>query len=619
MKIMNKALRKKNRQQATSNKQPPTSNSKRSEDPASPGQKQVTWLLLIFFFILAFVYFFGFGGYILFFQEQQYLFIYSSQYLDNFPVKPGGLLDLWGKFLTQFYISKFAGSLFLALILTLPGIILRYVNRRLIPGSVLSPMLLIIPSCLMMLLQTHYYHLMAYNLGFMLVLLFFLFTVLSENKSARYTAVALFPLLLYFAGAYAMIFLGLYLIYAFLYVKGPQRYYYLLALLAGTGISIMMFREFLLVQSVQQLFLYPLPFINNPVHQVLFYVLTGYMILYPLLCRLAGSLNLQRMNVRVAGVVPAFIVFSAVIFMLVKGYEPQIARVINLEELAFKEKWDKAIEYHEEKPSENMIGQYFYNIALSETGQLCDRLFYGRQDFGTGSLILEWSSDHLNWGAYSFYTTGLINEARRWAYEEMVVYGCRPQNMKLLTKTSLITGNYRMTEKYTGILGNTLFYRKWADEYSRLAGDTAAILSHPELGSRTGILPQNDFFIYLESPEANLPLLFDENRSNIRAFEYMMSWLLLSKNVELLVSNIRLMRDMGYTVIPRHIEEAVMIYYNSTGTLPDLGGLAVSNETRTRFDQYFASFMTARQDPSSLQEKMQMQFNNTFWYYFHFK
>jgi hypothetical protein len=616
---MNKTLRKKNRQPATSNQQPATSNSKQSEDPASAGQQQLTWLLLASFFVLAFVYFFWFGGYILFFQEQQYLFIYSSQYLDNFPVKPGGLLDLSGKFLTQFYISKFAGSLILALVLTLPGIILRYVNRRMIPGSILSPLFLIIPSCLLLLLQTHYYHLMAYNLGFILVLVYLLFTGFSENKAAGYTAVALFPLLFYFAGAYAMIFLGLYIIYAFLYVKSPQRYYYLFVLLAGTVISIILFREFLLVQSVQQLFLYPLPFINNPTHQVLFYILTGYIILYPLLCRLAGSLNLKRINVRVPGIVTVFFVLSAAIFILVKGYEPQIARVINLEKLAFEEKWDKAIEYHEEKPSENLIGQYFYNIALSETGQLCDRLFFGRQDFGTGSLILEWNSDHLNWGAYSFYTTGLVNEARRWAYEEMVVYGCRPQNMKLLTKTSLITGNYRMTGKYTGILGNTLFYQKWADEYSKLAGDSAAISSHPDLGSRTGILPQNDFFIHLESPEANLPLLVDENRSNRRAFEYMMSWLLLSKNVELLVSNIRLMKDMGYTGIPRHIEEAVMIYYNSTGTLPDLGGLSVSNETRTRFDQYFASFITARQDPSSLQEKMQKQFGNTFWYYFHFK
>ncbi len=114
-------------------------------------------------------------------------------------------------------------------------------------------------------------------------------------------------------------------------------------------------------------------------------------------------------------------------------------------------------------------------------------------------------------------------------------------------------------------------------------------------------------------------MLVDENPDNRRAFEYMMSWLMLGKNVDILVNNIRLMKNMGYTRIPRHIEEAILIYYNSTGAFPDLGGLSISNETMMRFDQYFASYMQARQNPSLLKETMKKEFGNTFWYYFHFK
>ena len=99
----------------------------------------------------------------------------------------------------------------------------------------------------------------------------------------------------------------------------------------------------------------------------------------------------------------------------------------------------------------------------------------------------------------------------------------------------------------------------------------------------------------------------------------MMSWLMLGKEVEILVNNIRLMKKMGYSKIPRHIEEAIMIYYNSQKKLPDMGGLTVSNETRIRFDNYFSSYVNARQNPETLMEKMQEQFSDTFWYYFHFK
>ncbi len=190
-----------------------------------------------------------------------------------------------------------------------------------------------------------------------------------------------------------------------------------------------------------------MPFINDPTHKVLFYALTGYIILYPVLYRLTGSVTLKKINTRLVTSIPAVIVFCVTVTMLITGYNSQTARVINLERLVFDEKWNEAVEYQEKYPSENLIGQYFYNIALSESGQLCDRLFHGRQDFGTGSLFLEWSSDHINWGANSFYAIGLINEAQRWAYEEMVVYGPRPQNMKMLIKASLIYGKYKMTGK----------------------------------------------------------------------------------------------------------------------------------------------------------------------------
>lgn len=596
--------------------QPATSNTSRSA--AKAGSQQLIWYFLAFFFILAFCYFFFLSNYILFFQEQQSLFTYTPSYVHEFLVRPGGFLDLCGKFLTQFYINKFSGSVILAIILTLPGIILLHVNKRFIPGSLLSHLLLLIPSCLMLLMQTHYYHMMLYNLGFLLVLLYFLLLILSEKTVVRYVLLALFPIFFYLMGAYAVIFLCLFIIYSLLYVKGPQKYYYPILLLLETLISAVIFKQILLLQTYKQLLLFPLPFINDSTHKVLFRSLTGYVILYPVFCRLASIMKPVKVKAMPVKIIPAILVFAVTVFIMIKGYNSQTARVINLEKLVFEERWNEAIKYQEKNPSENLIGQYFYNIALSETDQLCDRMFYGRQDFGTGSLILEWSSEHLNWGAYSFYTTGLINEAQRWAYEEMVVYGLRPQNMKMLTKTSLLTGNYRLTKKYTGIMENTLFYKSWARKHEMMAEDTSLIRSDPDLGNKLMILPRADFFIYLESPETNLPLLVNENPDNRRAFEYMMSWLLLSKNVEILANNIRLMKKMGYTRIPRHIEEAIMIYYNSKGVFPDMGGLTVSNETFLRFDQYFATYMTARQNPSTFKEKMQ-KFNNTFWYYFHFK
>jgi hypothetical protein len=107
-----------------------TNKVKRNIRHAAPGTRKRTNLyFLATFFIIAFVYFSWFGSYILFFQEQQFLFVYSSSFLADFFSKPGGLLDLSGKFLSQFYINSFAGSFILTTILILPSIILMKVNK----------------------------------------------------------------------------------------------------------------------------------------------------------------------------------------------------------------------------------------------------------------------------------------------------------------------------------------------------------------------------------------------------------------------------------------------------------------------------------------------------------
>jgi hypothetical protein len=131
-------------------------------------------------------------------------------------------------------------------------------------------------------------------------------------------------------------------------------------------------------------------------------------------------------------------------------------------------------------------------------------------------------------------------------------------------------------------------------------------------------MPKTDFFIQVGSPQNNIPLLIGSNPGNKRAFEYKMAWLMLSKDIEGIVSQVKILKTLGYTRIPRHLEEAVMIYYNVKGSLPDLGGLPISNETRSRFDQYVAAFKATRQNKDQAKQTLGALFGNTFMYYYHF-
>ena len=298
-------------------------------------------------------------------------------------------------------------------------------------------------------------------------------------------------------------------------------------------------------------------------------------------------------------------------------YDPSIATVMRIQRSAYKGNWDEVIRLNEKSPSENLLSQYFYNTALSEKGLLCDRLFTVGQNFGTRSLILPWGDQHLERGAYFFYSAGLTKEAHRWAYEEMVVYGLRPHNLMMLIKTSIIDENHRMAEKYINILRKTAFYRDEAQKYEIMLKDKE--ISDSEMASIARVKPLKDFFVYMDAPEDNLLMLYESNPANKRAFEYMTSWLLLEKDIETVLSNIHILRDLGYTRLPRYVEEAVMIYYNSQKTFPEMSGFTVSRATLTRFEQYFSTFVTARNNPATLQKTMKEKFGDTFWYYFHFQ
>lgn len=583
------------------------------------GLKINAWYFITVFFLAAFVYFFWFGDYVLFFQEQQLLLVYSWEHLRDYFIQPGGLLEFTGRLLTQFYVSRLAGSAILSVILTLPALVLWSTAKKIIPDKTYPAFIFIVPSALMMLMQMHYYHTMTFNLGFVMVLVCFALAVTFRGKRLQWFIPVIFPLLYYCAGAYMLLFSVLYITFILFYQRNKTGYFYILIILIVTFVTTIIFKELIFNRTYNQILFYPLPYVNNRTHKIIYYLLVVYLLLFPLILKLRGIWSGKRQSKGLLIYASEVVFFALLLFLLFRLHNPQTGRVVRLEKLVFSEKYKDAVEYYERFPANNLIGQYFYNVSLSETGQLCERLFKGPQTFGAGSLVLPWSDEHLPWGAYFFYSVGLINEAHRWAYEEMVVYGLKPQNIRMLTKTNLINGNYRMAEKYAGILEKTLFYKRWGKHYMELARDTAKIRQDYDIAEKAKIIPADDFFIFLESPEDNLPVLTEVNRLNRRAFEYLMAWGLLSKNVEAVVENVKLLNEIGFGSIPRHIEEAILIYYNSKRVFPDLGGLKINPETLIRFDQYFATYIAARNDPATMEPKMREKFSDTFWYYFHFK
>jgi hypothetical protein len=234
-------------------------------------------------------------------------------------------------------------------------------------------------------------------------------------------------------------------------------------------------------------------------------------------------------------------------------------------------------------------------------------------------MVIPWNSqisiNRLFRGVYFYYSIGLINEAHRWAFESMVIQGYRPENIKLLIKTDLINGHYKVAEKYIDVLKKTLHYRNYAKKYEAMLVNPALINSDPELGEKIKLKPHDDFIVRIRNPQKNIASLLKSNPDNKRAFEYNMAWLMLEKNVVGVVDEMHKLTDMGYSEIPRHIEEAAIIFKAKAGLLPELNSLKISNETKSRFTDYVSARMNLDRTKSPAGSGITKELRNTFWYY----
>lgn len=576
------------------------------------------YLSLALLLIISTVYFYWFGNYIFFFQENLSLFVFSGEYLQQFAVKPGGLLEYAGNFLVQGYYNYAYGSILLSVLFIVLVIVFLRINKRLSSDGSYSLLFIVLPSCLMLLIQTRFNYLMSYNLGFLLAALYFLFSILPDKKINQIIVLAFFPLFYYFTGAFALIFLGMYIFYSIIY----KKIVYPIFLLVIAVLTFYIFKEILFLQPVDKLIFYPLPIKETFIFPLSFYLLSGLIILYPLIIKTFYLLKIKLKRARIISLSLVAVVFILTVFSMARLYNADTVNLFKLEKLVIEQNWDGVIKQQEAFQSSNFIAEYYYNLALAEKNLLSDRMFFGRQDFGTRALIIPWDSqagiNNIFRGVYFYYAVGLVNEAHRWAFESMVTLGYRPENIKILIKTNLINGHYRIAEKYIHVLKKTLHYRKLAKSYEKMLNNPESIMSDPDLGEKIRIRPKEDFLIRIKNPQTNIPEILKSNPGNTKAFEYKMAWYLLEKNVGEITKELGTIKKLGYKKLPRHIEEAVLVFVNSLGPVPNTGIYKISSDTELRYLQYEAVTRPFGGSQASIAD-VQKKVGNTFWFYLDYK
>ena len=193
------------------------------------------------------------------------------------------------------------------------------------------------------------------------------------------------------------------------------------------------------------------------------------------LCLLVAVREKLPVGKRAEYIVTASVVLYAVLLIWVFWYNDTNFRIENKQNNAMWEcKWRDVADYARdtEKPTRQIVMNK--NIALFKLGVAGNEMF----TYPDGSSdILAPMAVHLTQtgGIMSYFQYGKFNFSYRWCMENAVEYGWRIEYLKHAVRAMLLSGEYRLAQRYIDVLKRTMFYRGWAKDMEKYISDPGLI------------------------------------------------------------------------------------------------------------------------------------------------
>lgn len=514
------------------------------------------------------------------FQEQYQMFLFDTGYFLERIVLPGGLADYISEFLVQFYYMPVLGGAIIGLLLigiqtAVWGLMKQYGARHDFPGYLLSFLPSIALWCAM---------------GDQNVLLSFVVALFGalvigwiHNRFHNRLVKVVFELV---STALVYWFLGpVVFLYAALMIGDTLKN----ALQKGNVFSGIGYSACILILTIAWILLttqtlqYPLYRIFAGLNYYRYpgaisplpFVVMVWAVVIPFLgmipCRQKSLQKLQQS--KVVMVLSYVLVIVASWFGIKASFDEMTYELIDYDFLVRTEQWDKIIEKAEKKPATTPLSVSCVNLALSQKGMLADRLFEFYQNGGEG-LFPTFTRDMTSpvSTAEIFFRLGMVNDAERYMFEAQEAIPNYRKSARLtrrIIECEIINGNYKVAAKLLRRLQKTLFYSNWANQTMALLGNEKAINRHPVYGKLRKYREKKQDFLFSDwEMDQMLGLLFLNDNHNRMAYEYLMCYELLQRDMEKFMQYYPLGRFVGYDHIPRTFQEILIGNWMKTHSDP---------------------------------------------------
>jgi hypothetical protein len=354
-------------------------------------------------------------------------------------------------------------------------------------------------------------------------------------------------------------------------------------------------------------------------------------VLLALLAKLPGVQKLlqkkskQKKTVKyqfASGVIAGTLLLSGGTYLIAQGTDNDGTGIVfQTERLVRAGQWSGVLELTRNYPYTNPLLASQMNLALYETHDLLENMFVYPQLSGTSGLVLNkpWCLEFPEEASDLFLKMGLVNEAQHWAHEALELKGATPTILKQLGTIYLLKGIHETAGQLFLALRKVPSYEKAADEMLGYNEDSSKFVLQSKYTELISSMPSEDCITYDAPASQELKLLLKKNPKNKMAFEYLLAYYLLNANIGGIWNHMSSFSDLKYARIPRHVQEALLVYANST-TEFDPNKLRNWIETRTlaRFNEYQDILNQYQGDNNRARQSLYTRFGDTFWYYLMF-
>ena len=543
------------------------------------------------------------------FQEQYQMFLFDIGYFLERIVLPGGLADYISEFLVQFYYMPVLGGAIIALLLmgiqaVVWGLMKQYGARHDFPGYLLS----FLPSIALWCAMGDQNVLLSFVVALFGALLMGWIHNRFNNRLVKVVFELVSTALVYwFLGP--VVFLYAVLMIGDTLMKGKQKGHLLSSLGYSACLLILTVAWILLTtQSLQypisriftglNYYRYPGTVSPLPLGVMIWTVVVVFFGMVP--DSHAWIKKLQQSKVVMA--LSYVLVIVASWFGIKASFDEMTYDLIDYDFLVRTEQWDKIIEKAEKKPATTPLSVSCVNLALSQKGVLADRLFEFYQNGGEG-LFPTFTRDMISpvSTAEIFFRLGMVNDAERYMFEAQEAIPNYRKSARLtrrIVECEIINGNYKVAAKLLRRLQKTLFYRNWANQMMALLGNEKAINRHPVYGKlRKYREKKQDFLFSDREMDQMLGLLFLNDNHNKMAYEYLVCYELLQRDMEKFMQYYPLGRFVDYDHIPRSFQEILIGNWMKTHSDPRTIPYSVDAQNVNNTLNFIQLYMQNPKDP----------------------